>query len=70
MRFIKIGKYVINPNLITSIDTTNERGSKLNFTGCNEEDGGCTVNFSGGSSLRLSTDETQSLMDVVAPVGS
>jgi len=55
MRFIKLGRQIINPNEITVIVLP--------------EDGGGMVNLTGGQTARLKPDEMNLLLGVVAPLG-
>jgi hypothetical protein len=57
MNFITIGRFVINVNLITSIEVHRHgNGSDLKVTGQDH-------------AIRLSDQETETLMEIITPMG-
>jgi hypothetical protein len=56
-RFIKFGRFVINPNLIASIVIADDGSSRVILSG-------------GGEPVRLSAEDTQKLLTVITPLGS
>ena len=57
MKFVTVGRFAINVNLITSIEVHRYgNGSDLKVTGQDH-------------AIRLSDQETKTLMDIIAPVG-
>lgn len=54
LRFVQLSRYIINPNLITSIDL---------------DAGGSTVRLVGGDAVRLDQRDTNLLRGEINPVG-